>query len=312
MSKWTAENIPDLSGKVALVTGANSGLGMVSAVALARKGASVIMASRNPKKGQAALGSLQRQAPGAAVEFLELDLASLEAIHRFGEEFNKLYDRLDILLNNAGVMALPRSETVDGFEMQLGTNHLGHFALTGLLLPELLKTPGSRVVAVSSMAHQMGTINFNDLLSKQNYSRWGAYGQSKLANLLFAFELQRRLEEAGATTISLAAHPGYSNTNLQHTTASAGGIMDKYMASVGNIFFAQPASIGALPQLYAATAPGVKGGQYYGPQFLVRGYPVEAKAMKKAYDTGTARKLFEVSEQLTGVKYKFQPVLAGK
>src|SRR5690242_4845134 len=220
-NKWTANDMPDQTGRVAIVTGANVGLGYESALALARKGAQVIVASRNPEKGQKAVSSIKEQVPGAKIEFIQLDLASLASVRAFADEFKRRYNRLDLLLNNAGVMAIPRAETADGFEMQLGTNHLGHFALTGLLLDLLLKTPGSRIVNTSSSAQYMGRMNFEDPQLRQNYSRWGAYGQSKLANVLFTHELQRRLEQAGSTTISASAHPGGARTNLQATSVNA-------------------------------------------------------------------------------------------
>jgi NAD(P)-dependent dehydrogenase (short-subunit alcohol dehydrogenase family) len=283
------------------------GLGYESALALARKGAEVIIASRDEQKAQSAVNRIKQQVPGAKVQFIKLDLASLASVRHFVEEFKSRYNRLDILLNNAGVMAIPRRETADGFEMQLGTNHLGHFALTGLLLDRLLSTPNSRIVNTTSSAHLYGRFNFEDPQLRQKYSRWGAYGQSKFANVLFTFELQRRLAASGANTLSLTAHPGYASTNLQNTSASASGnLMERLFYPLGNQVFAQSSAMGALPQLYAATAPGVKRGEFYGPRFFFRGYPVVAKAVASAYNEASARRLWNLSEELTGVHYNFQ------
>lgn len=305
-TKWITNDIPAQTGRVAIITGANVGLGYESALALARKGAQVIIASRDATKAQKAVSNLQAQVPGAKVEFIQLDLASLASVRTFVDTFKARYDRLDILLNNAGVMAIPRRETADGFEMQLGTNHLGHFALTGLLLDLLLKTPASRIINTTSGAQSIGQINFDDPQLRQNYGRWKAYGQSKLANVLFTFELQRRLAAAGQSTISATAHPGYAHTNLQSTSTSINGSrIEKAFYVIGNRL-AQSAAMGALPQLYAATAPDVKGGQMYGPRFYMRGYPVLAKATAKAYDEATARRLWNLSEELTGVHYDFK------
>jgi len=308
MKRWTVEQMPDQSGRVAVVTGANSGLGYETSLALARKGAQVIMACRNMEKGQKAVDDVGQLVAGAKLDLMPLDLSSLESVRAFAADFLSRYDQLDLLINNAGVMAIPRRETADGFEMQFGTNHLGHFALTGLLLDVILKTTGSRIVNVSSVAHTMGTINFDDLQGEKEYTRYGAYGQSKLANLLFTFELQRQLEAVRAQTISVAAHPGYSATNLQHVPAQAtNNFLDKLLTSLGNRFMAQPQEMGALPQIYAAVAPDVKGGAYYGPDGFMetRGYPTEVKARPKAHDRAVAERLWQVSEELTGVTYPF-------
>jgi NAD(P)-dependent dehydrogenase (short-subunit alcohol dehydrogenase family) len=232
-------------------------------------------------------------------------------VRAFADEFKARYQRLDILMNNAGVMAIPRRETADGFEMQLGTNHLGHFALTGLLLDLLLKTPNSRVVNTTSGAHMYGRFHFDDPQLRQNYGRWKAYGQSKFANVLFTFELQRRLAAAGQTTTSLTAHPGYAHTNLQATsaTASSSRLEQGFYMILGPVT-SQSAAMGALPQLYAATAPQAKGAEFYGPRFFLRGYPVLAKATSKAYDEAVARRLWNLSEELTGVHYNFEKQLA--
>lgn len=306
-SKWTANDMPDQTGRVAIVTGANVGLGYESALALARKGAQVVMASRDQAKGQKALNNLKAAVPGAKIELIRLDLADLASVRTFANEFKARYDRLDLLLNNAGVMAIPRRETADGFEMQLGTNHLGHFALTGLLLDLLLKTPGSRIVNTSSSAQYMGRMNFEDPQLRQNYSRWGAYGQSKLANVLFTHELQRRLAQAGSTTISASVHPGGAHTNLQTTSFNANGNrLAVRLTPVFGRLLLQSAEMGALPQLYAATAPDVKGGEFFGPRFFVMGYPVRAKAARRSYNEADARRLWNLSEELTGVHYNFE------
>jgi NAD(P)-dependent dehydrogenase (short-subunit alcohol dehydrogenase family) len=294
---WTADDIPNQDGKIALVTGANSGLGFEDARALAGKGATVIMACRCVDKGEAAARQIRGDYPAAAVDVMALDLASLESVRRFAGEFARRHATLQLLINNAGVMALPdRRETADGFEMQFGTNHLGHFALTGLLMPLIACTPGARVVSVSSMAHRLGRINFDDLNATRSYRRWTAYGQSKLANLLFIYELQRRFEAAGVDAAAVAAHPGWSSTHLQQHSG---------FFSALNPVLAQKPHMGALPTLYAATAAGVSGGEYYGPDglFGMRGYPVRAGSSRRSYDRTVAARLWSVSEELTGVHY---------
>ncbi|MBV8984502.1 MAG: SDR family oxidoreductase [Acidimicrobiia bacterium] len=297
MAKWTANDIPDLSGKTAVVTGANSGLGYETALALARHGASVVMACRDEGRGTEAVERLRTEAPDASVELSLLDLADLTSVRKFAESLAGERNQLDILVNNAGVMALPeRRQTADGFEMQLGTNHFGHYALTGLLLPQLQARPGSRVVSVTSFGHKVGRMNFDDLQWEKSYRKWLAYGRSKLANLLFTFELDRRARAGGSAIIAAVAHPGYANTNLQSGTSFQ-----------WSNFMAQSSADGALPQLYAATAPDVQGGQFFGPGGFMeqRGAPKRVKAAKKAYDTEDARRLWELSEQLTGVTYSF-------
>lgn len=306
MSQWTTNDIPDLRGKVALVTGGNSGLGKETVQALAARGAHVILAARNPERSEKAREEILQSVPEASIKFMQLDLASQAAIRGFATGFLEANQRLDLLFNNAGVMAIPRHETKDGFEMQFGTNHLGHFALTGLLLPLLLATPKSRVVTTSSIARAMGRVNLDDLQGQKSYTRWSAYGQSKRSNLLFAFELQRRLAAAGLETISVAAHPGYAHTNLQLTSATLSNanlelwFYDKFGALVG-----QPAAMGALPQLYAGLSPDIHGGELVGPGGFsgMRGYPrVETRAQRE-YDHPTAERLWDVSIELTGVDY---------
>lgn len=295
--KWTAAEIPDQSGRVAVVTGANSGLGLAVSRELARAGARVVMACRNVEKGEAAARSLSGQ-----VEVRELDLADLSSVRTFADGFD---GHLDLLINNAGVMAPPRRLTKDGFESQFGTNHLGHFALTGLLLERLLAAGEPRVVTQSSGAHRIGKIRFDDLQGDRRYVRWLAYGQSKLANLMFAFELQRRAAEAGTALKSMAAHPGYAATNLQF---AAPPVYERALMAVTNRLLAQSAEMGALPTLYAATVPDLPGGTFVGPDGLgeQRGYPKVVSAADKAYDAEAWRRLWDVSEQLTGVQYEFR------
>jgi NAD(P)-dependent dehydrogenase (short-subunit alcohol dehydrogenase family) len=304
--KWTAADIPDQTGRVALVTGANSGLGLSTARELARAGAAVILACRNPEKGVGAVEEIRSELPEARVELVGLDLADLSSVRTVAEQFSEAQAPLDLLVNNAGVMAPAYSKTVDGFESQFGTNHLGHFALTGLLMDALLKRPDPRVVTVSSTAHRMGQINFDDLQSEKGYKRWSAYGQSKLANLLFAFELDRRARDASRPLRSMAAHPGYSATNLQFAGPSA--MIERLTMRVTNVLVAQSADKGALPTLYAATEPDLPGGSFIGPDGFqeARGYPKVVKARSAAYDTEAAARLWEVSEELTGVRFDLQ------
>jgi NAD(P)-dependent dehydrogenase (short-subunit alcohol dehydrogenase family) len=304
--KWTTGDIPDQSGRLAIVTGANSGLGLVTARELAAAGAQVIVACRNTDKGAAAAEEIRAGAPGAAAEVAALDLADLSSVRGFATRFAEEHDGLDLLINNAGVMAPPYRKTVDGFESQLGTNHFGHFALTGLLMDALLARPEPRVVTVSSTAHRTGRMNFDDLDSERGYKRRRAYGQSKLANLLFSFELDRRAREAGAPLVSVAAHPGYSATNLQFAGPAAPH--ERFVMAITNKLIAQSADMGALPTLYAATVPDLPGGTFVGPDGFMesRGHPKVVKATSAAYDTDAGRRLWEVSEERTGVKFAFR------
>jgi NAD(P)-dependent dehydrogenase (short-subunit alcohol dehydrogenase family) len=301
---WTAKAIPDQTGRRAVVTGANSGLGTAVAEELARAGAEVILACRDLQRGAAAVGSISTRVPGCLVETRRLDLADLGSVREFARRLDGEGRPLDLLVNNAGVMAVPRRLSADGFELQLATNHLGHFALTGLLLDCLLAAPDGRVVSVSSVLHRLGRIDFDDLMSAGRYSRWRAYGQSKLANLLFAFELDRRARAAGVGLRSLAAHPGYARTNLQ---AASGGPLSLVLA-LANPLFAQSAAAGALPILCAATAD-LPGGSYLGPDGpgQRRGHPRPVDASPAARDPETAARLWEVSEELTGVGYDLGP-----
>lgn len=303
---WTADNIPDQTGKVAVVTGANSGIGFEAARQLARHGAQVILAGRNHSKAETAYRAIVAETPAAAVEVADLDLAGLASVRAFAAAFTRRGAPLDLLINNAGVMAIPYRRTADGFEMQFGTNHLGHFALTGLLLEPLLAAPAARIVTVSSNAHRMGRMDFDNLQWERGYGRWEAYGRSKLANLLFAYELQRKLAAAGAPAISVAVHPGYAATNLQ----TVGVEMSPLRILVGavqvvNRWVGQSAAMGSLPTLYAATAADVQGCDYIGPGGFMetRGYPVKTRSNARSYDPAAAARLWAVSEELTGVRY---------
>jgi NAD(P)-dependent dehydrogenase (short-subunit alcohol dehydrogenase family) len=305
-TRWTGEDIPDQRGRTAIVTGGNSGLGRIAARELARHGARVVIASRDNAKSAEAARAIVAAFPSSTVDAAQLDLANLASIRAFADRIRTDHDRIDLLVNNAGVMAAPFRRTADGFELQFGTNHLGHFALTGLLLPRLYGRPDARVVTVSSNNHKGGRIQFDDLQGEHDYSRWGAYAQSKLANLLFAFELDRRLRAAGWPLISVAAHPGYSATNLQ---LSGPPLHERLAMRVSNRLFAQSAEMGALPLLYAATAPGLEGGSYVGPDGRgeMRGHPTLVQATTRAHDEEAARRLWDVSEELTGVRYDFRP-----
>jgi NAD(P)-dependent dehydrogenase (short-subunit alcohol dehydrogenase family) len=297
---WDAEQIPDQGGRTAIVTGANSGLGLVTARELARAGASVVMACRNLEKGHAAVDEVRAALPDAQVQLDELDLASLASVRAFADRFKAPHDGLDLLINNAGVMGSPRRRTADGFELQFGTNHLGHFALTSALLETMEGREDARVVTLSSTAHKMGRINFDNLNGDRHYFRWNAYGQSKLANLLFALELDRRLRAVGSTVKSLAAHPGYAATNLQR---SGPPMFDRLVMVASNALIAQSDEMGALPILYAATQPGLEGGTYVGPDGFQeqRGHPKIVKPSGRARDPETGRRLWEVSERMTAV-----------
>jgi NAD(P)-dependent dehydrogenase (short-subunit alcohol dehydrogenase family) len=292
--------MPDQTGHTALVTGANSGLGFWTSVELARHGARVLMACRDPQRSKDALARLMTEVPDAKAELVTLDLASLASIRSAADEVATRTAQLDILIANAGVMAIPRRETVDGFEMQFGTNHLGHFALVGLLLPQLLAASSPRVVSTSSDAAKIGRMNFDDLMGKGKYRRWGAYGQSKLANLLFTRGLAAR---AGNTPLlAAAAHPGYAATNLQ--SGQGNPFLEGFM-KIGNRLLAQSDAHGAWPQEYAATMPGVAQGAYYGPGGFAnsRGNPVEITPIKAARDDVAVDKLWAASVELTGVDY---------
>ena len=295
--KWTEEMMGDQSGKVAIVTGSNTGIGFHMARALASKGAMVIMACRDSEKAGAAMRSIQDEFPGSDVSTSVLDLADLSSVHSFSKIFSLGADRLDILINNAGVMIPPKSRTKDGFELQFGTNHLGHFALTGYLMPILEKTEGSRVVTVSSIAHNPGVIDFEDLHGdRKRYNKWGFYSQSKIANLIFSLELSRRLERSGSGVSAIASHPGYSATDLQRHS-----LFWRFL----NLIVAIPAKRGAEATLYAATEDDALSHPYWGPSGIIemRGWTGKARINAKASNEETARRRWEVSERLTGVEF---------
>ena len=299
-AKWNAEQIADQTGRTAVVTGANSGLGLVTARELARAGASVVLACRYVKKGEDAAAEIGAAVPDARLQVSELDLSSLESVRRFAGSLEA--GELALLINNAGIMMTPQEETADGFDLQFGTNHLGHFALTGLLLERLGTAEAARVVTVSSLEHKAGHLHFDDLKLVHGYNPRKAYQQSKLANAIFGLELDRRLRAAGSPVVSVLAHPGYSATNLQSTGPT--GIMKAFLA-VGNRMLAQSAEQGARPTLYAATAPDVEGGEYYGPDGFreARGRPTQVKVIAEGRDPAVGGRLWQVSEELTGVEY---------
>lgn len=306
---WTAMDMSEMHDQTVVVTGANSGLGYEATKAFARKGARVILACRSVDRGKDAVRSIREGIPNASLAVGKLDLASLESIRRFAEKLLEEDTPIDILCNNAGVMAIPRTETEDGFETQFGVNHLGHFALTGLLLDRIRDTDGeSRIVTHSSGVHERGAIDFDDLHSEQSYDKWDAYAQSKLANLLFAYELDRRLTQTDADTISIACHPGYAATNLQRRGPEMEGSQLKTaLMGVANALFGQPAEQGAWPLLYAATHPELSGGEYVGPGGLLnmRGAPTMQESSDRSYDEADADRLWDVSTELTGVSYDF-------
>jgi len=293
MSKWTAKQIPDQTGRIALITGANSGIGYEAAKALAERGATVVLATRNVARGRAAIQQIQREAPSAQLEWAALDLGDLASVRACADDIRRRFPRLDLLINNAGVMMPPRREqTRDGHELQFGTNHLGHFALTTALLERLEHTAGSRVVNVSSSAQNFGRFELDDLdWTRRRFRRMASYGASKIANMLFTLELQRRLAERGAPTISNACHPGWTATNLQRSSP---------LARLLNPLFAMRPWQGALPTLYAATSPDAIGGCYYGPDGLgtLRGYPTINKPAKASLDEAAARQLWTRSEEM--------------
>ena len=310
MAGWTADDIPDQSGRTALVTGGNSGLGYQTVLQLARHGARVLLAVRDHARGTAALERLGAEAPGSRAELAQIDLADLASVERFAAGFLAGGEGLDLLINNAGVMAIPHRETTaQGYERQFGTNHLGHFALTGRLLPALARRPGSRVVTVSSNQHKRAkAIDFDDLQGERSYRPWGAYAQSKLANAMFVLELSRRLRAAGLDIVSAGAHPGFAHTNLQVSGPRSGGtsLVARGMGLATRVF-AQPAPDGARPTLYAATAAGVHGGDYFGPDGPgeMRGHhPKRVQFSAAAHDQAAAARLWAVSEELTGVTFE--------
>lgn len=305
MSGWTAAEVPVLTGRVAVVTGANAGIGLETVRVLAQHGATVVLACRDERKADQAVSQIRSTVPDADVRPVHLDLASLGSVRQAADEILASCPRLDLLINNAGVMYVPFQRTEDGFELTFGTNHLGHFALTGLLLPRLLATPGSRVVTMSSVAHRYGKMHFDDLMLTSDYQPDPAYGQSKLANLLFSYELGDRLAAAGAGTASLAAHPGVVLTDLWRTSPHWQRALISPRLRLINFWAAQPVSQGALPTLRAATDPAAQGGEYYGPGGFheYTGYPVRVESTAASHDPAAQRQLWDVSEELTGVSY---------
>jgi NAD(P)-dependent dehydrogenase (short-subunit alcohol dehydrogenase family) len=311
---WTVADVPDQQGRTAVVTGSNTGIGFEAAAVLAQRGAITVLACRDTGKAERAAARLSpagagaergggedTAAPQATVSAVRLDLASLDSVRAAAEQIRASHERLDLLINNAGLMMPPHGTTADGFELQLGTNHLGHFALTGLLLDLMLSVPGSRVVTVSSNGHRGGRIDFADLQSERRYGRMSAYAQSKLANLMFTYELERRLRAAGAATIALAAHPGSAGTELARHMP---GVLQTVYSTAGG-WFKQSAAMGALPTLRAATDPAARGGEYYGPGGFgqLTGYPVRVSSNSRSHDEAAQRRLWAESERLTGVTF---------
>lgn len=296
-NKWDMNDISDQNGRVAIVTGSSSGIGFQAARVLALKNATVIVAVRNLTKGNTAVDKIHNESKNADVKVMRLDLADLNSVREFASEFKQQYQRLDLLINNAGVMVPPLSRTRDGFELQMGTNHMGHFALTGLLIDLIKQTPASRIVNVSSAAHAWGNIDFEDLQwEKRKYKKWQAYGDSKIANLYFTYALQEKLGNESTDVTVAAAHPGWTATELQRNAS---------LVSFLNNFFGQKIDMGALPTLYAATAPDVEKGAYYGPNGFkeMKGYPQKVKSIPLSHDRVIREKLWAVSEKLTGVTY---------
>ena len=301
---WTANDIPDQTGRIAVVTGANGGLGLETARELARKGALVVMGVRNQEKAERAVADIEAEVPEAKLELRVLDLASLASVRAFAERVIAEHPSIDLLINNAGVMAIPQTSTDDGFEMQFGTNHLGHFALTAQLMPALVDTPGARIVTVTSTARHAATkLNPDDLNMEDNYTPWGAYGRSKIANMNFALELNRRLEQSGSTVVSLAAHPGYSNTDLQaHSAREHGGASQRFFAKTVQWVGMSP-SRGALPQLRAATDPAARGGELYTPRWVNTGSPVRRPVTGRRNRPDDMKELWGISEEVTGFEF---------
>ena len=296
-TKWTSENITSQEGKIVIITGSSSGLGKEASRVLAGKGAEIIMAVRNTTKGEAAAKEIQKEFPNADIKVMMLDLGSLKSVKAFADKFSQQYNKLDILINNAGVMMCPYSKTEDGFEIQMGTNHLGHFALTGYLMPLLKNTEGSRLVVTASIAHNMGNIDFSDInWEKRKYNTSRAYGDSKLANLYFMKELVRKLNGESNAPMVLAAHPGVTDTELTRHSK-----IFKFF----NVFFSQNVVRGTLPTLRAATDPDANPGDYYGPKGFMemKGYPVKVDSNKLSKDANLAQQLWSLSEEMTGVKY---------
>jgi NAD(P)-dependent dehydrogenase (short-subunit alcohol dehydrogenase family) len=304
--RWTAADVPAQAGRTAVITGASSGLGLQAALVLAQRGASLVLACRDMAKAERAERQIRAAASGATVRLVHLDLASMASVREAAGQIAAACPAIDLLINNAGVMAVPYQRTADGFELTFATNHLGHFALTGLLLGKLLGTPGSRIVTVSSIGHRDGVMRFADLQSEHRYQPWPAYWQSKLANLLFTHELQARLEAAAAGTIALAAHPGNARTELWRWTGRTGRALYDPRLRMLTFWFAQSAQMGALATLRAATDPAARGGEYYGPpgKRQYTGFPERVESSERSHDAADQRRLWQESEQLTGVSYR--------
>lgn len=300
---WSETEIPDLSDRTIVVTGANSGIGLEAARMFAEHGARVVMACRTVSKGESAAAHIRGTAPSARLEVMALDLADLDSVRSFAAGLCSLHGEIHALVNNAGVMALPHSRTAQGFEMQLGTNHFGHFALTGLLFASL--APTARIVNVSSAVHRLGSFDWTDLNCERSYSPWGAYTRSKLANLYFTFELDRRLKAAGSGIVSIACHPGYAATNIQNSgVLQRKNLWENAVMTLGRAILARPSSAGALPTAYATVASGLIGGEYVGPRiFQAWGAPAPQSAAARAHDKDASRKLWEASEKRTGVRF---------
>jgi NAD(P)-dependent dehydrogenase (short-subunit alcohol dehydrogenase family) len=306
MKNWTKADMPDLSGKVIIITGGNSGIGYEAARVFAEKGALVVLASRDLAKAEKAQKQIITDIPAARVEAMTIDLASLDSVRAFANAFRRAFKRLDILMNNAGLMTSDYQTTAEGFELMFGSMHLGHFALTGLLLDRIKETPGARVVTISSFGHRLGKIDFDNLTFKdgKDFSDGAAYGRAKLANLLFTYELQRKFEFSGLDAKAIAAHPGNARTNL--VTSKNKLHVRMFVWSLMALGRIQNAEKGALPTLRAATDPGARGGEYYGPNKAgeTRGYPVVVQSSEASHNLDDARRLWEVSEDLTGVRYQ--------
>lgn len=303
--KWRSYDIPDLSGRTIIVTGGNSGLGFEAVESFSTKGAQTILACRDEYSGESAKKEIQDKYPNAQINVMNLDLADLKSVHSFAMNFNEKYDKLDVLLNNAGIVC-PYKKTKDGFEIQMGTNHLGHFALTGLLLHLLKNTKGSRVVNVSSLGHKFGKMNFdNFMFEKGDYSIMKAYGKSKLSNLLFTYELQRRFEKYHLDCVAVAAHPGVAKSNLAKHVSKK--LLYKIGMGVSNLIMSQSTSMGVLPEIRASVDPLVKGGDYFGPGGFQewKGYPVKVKSNDASHDLKNAKELWNISEKLTKINYDF-------
>ena len=303
---WNKESMPDCSDKTVVITGASSGIGLETAIAMAEKNATLVLAVRNMEKGKEALSKVKAIKSSVRAELMKLDLADLDSVRTFAAAYTQKYPTLDILVNNAGIMNTPYRLTTDGFESQFGSNHLGHFALTGLLLPHLISTPASRIVTLSSIAAHNASIDFKNLDGAKGYNSWRFYGQSKLANMLFARELNNQLTKGGLSTVSVVCHPGFSNTNLMSFgSGKRANPLMRLLTYLGT----QPANMGALPTLYSATSPLIKGGEYIGPDGRGgrKGHPKSDSIINKLYDVDVSRRLWEVSEQLTGVTFSLDP-----